>query len=75
MQGTGPGCYGVFEETERCPGVFAAVMAGARYVHVKLLRRIAPALLLLVLAPVTAEFLLGDFTVRSLPLLLLLGWQ
>lgn len=35
------------------------------------LRRIAPALLLLVLAPLTAEFLLGDVSVRSLPLLLI----
>jgi hypothetical protein len=35
------------------------------------LRRIGPALLLLVLAPLTAEFLLGDFSVRRLPLLLL----
>jgi hypothetical protein len=32
-------------------------------------------LLLIVLAPVIAEFLLGDFTVRSLPLILVLGWQ
>jgi len=37
---------------------------------VPLLRRIAPALLLVVLAPVIAEFLLGDFSVRSLPLVL-----
>jgi hypothetical protein len=35
-------------------------------------RRIAPALLLLVLAPLTAEFLLGDFTVRYLGLMLVL---
>jgi len=42
---------------------------------VTLLRRIAPGLLLLVLAPVVAEFLLGDFTIRSLPLLVVLGWQ
>jgi hypothetical protein len=34
------------------------------------LRRIGPALLLLVLAPLTAEFLLGDFSIRRLPLLL-----
>ena len=40
-----------------------------------LLRRIAPGLLLVVLAPVIAEFLLGDFTVRSLRLILVLGWQ
>jgi hypothetical protein len=32
--------------------------------------RIAPALLLVVLAPVIAEFLLGDFSIRSLPLVL-----
>ena len=37
-----------------------------------MLRRIAPALLLLVLAPLTAEFLLGDFTIRQLPFLLVL---
>lgn len=42
---------------------------------VTLARRIAPALLLVVIAPLVAEFLLGDFTVRSLPLLLVLGWQ
>jgi hypothetical protein len=36
------------------------------------LRRTAPALLLLVLAPLTAEFLLGDFTIRQLPFLLVL---
>ena len=35
------------------------------------LRRIGPALLLLVLAPLTAEFLLGDFSVRRLPFLLI----
>ncbi len=40
-----------------------------------LVRRIAPALLLMLLAPVIAEFLLGDFTVRSLPLILVIGWQ
>ena len=34
--------------------------------------RIAPALLLVVLAPVVAEFLLGDFSVRQLYLLLIL---
>jgi hypothetical protein len=33
-----------------------------------LMRRVAPALLLVVLAPVIAEFLLGDFSVRSLGL-------
>jgi len=33
------------------------------------LRRLGPALLLLVLAPIVAEFLLGDFSVRSLWLL------
>jgi len=37
---------------------------------VSLLRRIAPALLLLVLAPLVAEFLLGDFSVRGLGLLI-----
>jgi hypothetical protein len=36
------------------------------------LRRTAPALLLLVLAPIVSEFLLGDFTVRRLGLLLVL---
>jgi hypothetical protein len=36
------------------------------------LRRLAPALLLLVLAPFVAEFLLGDFSVRNLALLLVL---
>lgn len=35
------------------------------------LRRIAPALLLLVLAPLIAEFLLGDFTLRQIGLLLI----
>ena len=35
-------------------------------------RRVAPGLLLVVLAPVVAEFLLADFTVRNLPLLLAL---
>ena len=40
-----------------------------------LLRRVAPGLLLIVLAPLTAEFLLGDFSVRSLPLLLVFAWQ
>jgi hypothetical protein len=44
-------------------------------VHMTFARRIAPALLLIVLAPLVAEFLLGDFTVSSLPLLLVLGWQ
>lgn len=34
------------------------------------IRRLAPAIWLLVLAPLVAEFLLGDFSVRSLPLLL-----
>jgi hypothetical protein len=34
------------------------------------LRRIAPALLLLILAPLIAEFLLGDFSVRQLAVLL-----
>jgi hypothetical protein len=37
-----------------------------------LLRRIAPALLLVMLAPIVAEFLLGDFSVRMLPFLLVL---
>ena len=37
-----------------------------------LARRIAPAVILVVLAPIEAEFLLGDFTVRSLPLVLVL---
>jgi hypothetical protein len=32
--------------------------------------RIAPAVLLAVLAPIEAEFLLGDFSIRSLPLVL-----
>jgi hypothetical protein len=36
------------------------------------LRRVAPALLLVVLAPVVAEFLLADFTVRNLPILIVL---
>jgi hypothetical protein len=31
-----------------------------------LLRQVAPALLLLVLSPLVAEFLLGDFTIRQL---------
>jgi hypothetical protein len=35
-------------------------------------RRVAPALLLVVLAPVIAEFLLADFTIRNLALLLAL---
>ena len=35
-------------------------------------RRIAPALLLAVLAPVAAEFLLGDFTIRNLPIIVVL---
>lgn len=35
-----------------------------------LLRRIAPSLLLLILAPVVAEFLLGDFTIKRLGLVL-----
>jgi hypothetical protein len=33
---------------------------------ISLIRRIAPALLLVALAPIIAEFLLGDFTVKSL---------
>jgi len=37
-----------------------------------LARRIAPGVILVVLAPIEAEFLLGDFTVRSLPLVLVL---
>ncbi len=37
-----------------------------------LLRRIAPALALLVLAPLVAEFLLVDFSVRQLGLVILL---
>ena len=37
-----------------------------------LARRIAPAVLLTVLAPIEAEFLLGDFTIKSLPLVLAL---
>ena len=37
---------------------------------ISMLRRIAPALLLLVLSPIVAEFLLGDFTVRQLALVL-----
>ena len=37
-----------------------------------LARRISPAVLLVVLAPIEAEFLLGDFTIRSLPLVLVL---
>lgn len=36
------------------------------------LRRIAPALVLLVLSPLVAEFLLGDFTLRQIGLLLVL---
>ena len=36
-----------------------------------MLRRIAPGLLLLVLAPLLAEFLLGDFSLRSLGLLVI----
>jgi hypothetical protein len=36
------------------------------------LTRIAPAVLLAVLAPVGAEFLLGDFTIRNLPVVLVL---
>src|SRR6185312_7023832 len=39
---------------------------------VAVLRRIAPALLLLVLAPLTAEFLLGDFSIRQIALLVAL---
>jgi hypothetical protein len=35
-----------------------------------MLRRVAPALLLLVLSPIVAEFLLGDFTVRQIALVL-----
>jgi hypothetical protein len=38
----------------------------------RLLSRVAPALLLVVLAPIIAEFLLADFTIRNLPLLLAL---
>ncbi|HEX4212622.1 MAG TPA: hypothetical protein VIA06_04750 [Candidatus Dormibacteraeota bacterium] len=36
-----------------------------------LVRRVAPAVLLAVLAPLVAEFLLGDFTIRSIGLLLI----
>jgi hypothetical protein len=36
------------------------------------IRRIAPAVLLTVLSPIIAEFLLGDFTIRSLALVLVL---
>ncbi len=36
------------------------------------LRRIAPALALLVLSPVVAEFLLGDFSIRQLGLIVVL---
>ena len=49
--------------------------AAPTVIDMMLLRRIAPALLLIVLAPLIAEFLLGDFTVRSLPLIFVLGWQ
>ncbi len=49
--------------------------AALTVIDMMLLRRIAPALLLIVLAPLIAEFLLGDFTVRSLPLIFVLGWQ
>src|SRR5215831_11961345 len=38
----------------------------------RLLPRVGPALLLVVLAPIVAEFLLADFTIRNLPLLLAL---
>jgi len=37
-----------------------------------LLRRIAPAILLVVLAPIVAEFLLGDFSIREIPIVLAL---
>jgi hypothetical protein len=37
------------------------------------MRRVAPAIALYFLSPLVAEFLLGDFTVTMLPLLLLLG--
>jgi hypothetical protein len=36
------------------------------------MRRIAPAVLLTVLSPIVAEFLLGDFSIRSLPVVLAL---
>lgn len=38
-----------------------------------LLHRIGPALLLVPLAPLIAEFLLGDFSIRKLPLVIVLG--
>jgi hypothetical protein len=38
----------------------------------RLLTRLGPALLLVVLAPIVAEFLLADFTIRNLPLLVAL---
>jgi len=37
-----------------------------------LIRRVAPAILLLVLAPIVAEFLLGDFSVRQIAIVLAL---
>jgi len=52
------------------PGRTAGIRNGTWGTLMSFLRRIAPALLLVVLAPVTAEFLLGDFTVRSLGLLI-----
>jgi len=48
---------------QREPGAFVVVTMKAT------LRRIAPALLLLILAPLIAEFLLGDFSVHQLGVL------
>jgi hypothetical protein len=47
-------------------------MKTAAPTHSGVLARVAPALVLLVLAPIVAEFLLADFTIRQLPVLLAL---
>src|SRR5689334_23045417 len=81
MQRTRVACYCLFQgnrNAHRCrrrPVVAASAWQLRGMVQVKLLHRIAPALLLMLLAPVIAEFLLGDFTVLALPLILVLGWQ
>jgi hypothetical protein len=60
-----------FDRLIQSRGMASALERSARILSLRA-RRIAPAVVLTVLAPVVAEFLLGDFTIKDLSLLLAL---